>query len=160
AVHPHYLPIITLALHEHEFLVAKTSTAVLSAEQRANSDEVRMAFMALTRASLDFRIFFRYTEVSEITMHNAFNRALRDVLGLDRMLVEFSADVAEASALLERQAFRERAQAEHHRSTRFWFLGVIGTGILAALSVGTLLTQILQNRTALFEIWKHPLTTL
>ena len=34
AFHGHYLPILTLALHEHEFLVEKTSAALLSAEQR------------------------------------------------------------------------------------------------------------------------------
>jgi hypothetical protein len=160
AVHANYLPILTLALHEHGFLVEKTSTALLTAQQRMKPELVRAAFAALARASLDFRIFFRYTEVSEITMHNAFNRALRDVLGLDRMQAEFSGDVAEISAFLERQALRERAEVEHHRSTRFWFLGVIGTGILAALSVGTLLTQVMKNRGMFFEAWEHPLVAL
>jgi hypothetical protein len=144
----------------YETLDRKTSTALLTAKQRENPGEVRKTFVDLTRASLDFRVFFRNTEVSEITMHNAFNRALRDVLGLDRMQAEFSGDVAEILAFLERQAFRERAEAEHRRATRFWFLGVLGTGILAALSVGTLLTQVLENRPMFLEMWERPLATL
>jgi hypothetical protein len=160
AFRAHYLPILMLALHEHEFLVEKTSTALLTAEQRKDPERVRKGFLDLTRASLIFRIFFRYTEVSEISMHNAFNRALREVLGLDRMLVELSSDVAEISAFLEREVHREAAEAEYRRSTRFWFFAVVGTGILAALSVSMLVKEVLESLGLFVEAWKGPLAVL
>jgi hypothetical protein len=163
----YYMPIVALALHEHEFLVDKTSAALLSPSQRANPEESRKALMHLTQASLNFRIFFRYTEVSEITMHNAFNRALRDVLGLDRMQAKFTGDVREITDFLQRQNFlarldldRERLKVEHRRNSRFWLLGVIGTGILTALSVGALSKQILESRKMFLVAWEHPVATL
>ena len=67
-------------------------------------------------------------------MHNSLNRALRDALGLDRMLVELNDDVAEASSFLERENDREVAERDHQRSVRFWFFGVFGAGVFAALT--------------------------
>ena len=141
-----YLPITTLALHEHQFLVEKTSTALLSPGQRQEPSEVRRAFLTLTREFLDFRIFFRFSEVSEVSLHNALNRALREVLGLDRMLVELNNDVAEASAFLERENDRAVAERDHRRSRRFWFFGVAGGGVIAALTTAALVKQVLEDR--------------
>jgi len=156
----HYVPIVTLALHEREFLVEKTSSALFSREQRAEAASVQGLLVRLLQESLIFRVLFRYTEVSDISMHNAFNRALREVLGLDRMQAEFSGDIAEASAFVERQAELEKRRAEHHRERRFWFLGVIGAGILSALSVGAFVKQILEHGGGLANALAHPLAAL
>jgi len=155
-----YLPIVTLALHEHQFLVEKTSTALLTREQRRKPSEVRRAFFDLTRASLDFRIFFRFSEVSEVSRHNALNRALREVLGLDRMLVELNGDVAEASAFLERENDRAVAQRDHLRSRRFWFFGVVGGGVIAALTTTALIKQVLEDRELFVRAVLDPIAVL
>lgn len=93
-------------------------------------------------------------------MHNVFNRALREVLGLDRMQAEFTSDVTEISNFLQREHQRQTAEAERRRSTRFWFFAVIGTGILAALSVGTLVKQVLEHLNLIREIWNSRFTLL
>ena len=49
-----YLPIVTLALHEHQFLVEKTSTALLTPQQRCDPFQVRALFLALTRDFSEF----------------------------------------------------------------------------------------------------------
>ena len=141
----HYLPITILALHERGFLVDKTSTALLTASERRDSSKMRERFRALTRESLDFRIYFRFSEVSVISMHNALNRALREVLGLDRMSIEFNRDIVEISDFLQRQDLLDRAEQEHRRSRRFWYFSVIGTGVLGALAVSTLVKEGLQS---------------
>jgi hypothetical protein len=48
--------------------------------------------------SLGFRLFYRFSEISKITMHNELNRAFRNALGVGSMLGELAANVTEIGA--------------------------------------------------------------
>ena len=74
------------------------------------------------------------------------------------MQEEFASDVM--ADFLQREFQRQSAESEHRRNRRFWFLSVLGTGILAALSVGTLVKQVLEGRHFLSEIGSDPLAAL
>jgi hypothetical protein len=148
----HYVPIALLALHEHSFLVEQTSTALLTPAQRADRAAASRKFFELARQSLDFRVIFRYAEVSLITMHNALHRVFREMLGLDRMQAEFSADVAEISEFLQREEAHRRAEDEHRRGRRFWYFSMFGTAVLGALAVSTLVKEGFE---ILDAVWAH-----
>ncbi|MGE0717371.1 MAG: hypothetical protein AB7P02_18135 [Alphaproteobacteria bacterium] len=127
----HYVPIGLLARHEHAFLVDCTARAV------ATSDEGEGAVERLGRLrseSLAFRLFFRFSEISGVTMHNAVNRAFREVLGLDRMLDELADDIVEVEAHL--RLVEERRV--HHR---YYWAGLVGGAALAGLTTFTILKE-------------------
>jgi hypothetical protein len=123
----HYIPIFVLGLHEYGFLVDRTSRSVLNPEDERDIDKTLATLARLQSDSLVFRICFRFSQVSHISMHNELNRGFREVLGLDRMLREFAADVAEIEAFL-------RAAEEHKARSRTYVFSMIGGAALAALS--------------------------
>jgi len=123
----HYVPIGLLGLHEYGFLVDRTSRSVLNPEEEGDVNKTLASLARLQSDSLVFRICFRFSQVSHISMHNELNRGFREVLGLDRMLREFAADVTEIEAFL-------RAAEEHKARTRTYVFSMIGGAALAALS--------------------------
>jgi len=123
----HYIPIALLGLHEYGFLVDRTSRSVLNPEEEQDVNKTLATLARLQSDSLVFRICFRFSQVSHISMHNELNRGFREVLGLDRMLREFAADVTEIEAFL-------RAAEEHKARTRNYVFSMIGGAALAALS--------------------------
>ena len=118
----HYIPIALLAQHEHAFLIDKTTNSNfwLDPATAGKNEEKKRKLRDLTLTSLNFRLGFRFSQVSLISMHNAVNRAFREALGLDRMLAELTADVTEAAAFLGEvqrdEAANQRAAAADQRA--------------------------------------------
>jgi hypothetical protein len=111
----HYIPIALLAHHEHAFLIQKTtdSNFWLDPASAGTDEKNTESLRTLVAASLSFRLGFRFSQVSLISMHNAINRAFRESLGLDRMLAELTADVTEAATFLSTV---QREKAERQRA--------------------------------------------
>jgi hypothetical protein len=131
----HYLPIALLAMHEYAFLVDRTSRSVISYEEEQSLDKTLQILSRLRSDSLVFRVCYRFSQVSHITMHNELNRAFRKAFGLDRMLAEFAGDVTEIEAFL-------RMVDEHNSQTRFYWFSVIGGASLAGFAGLTIFTTI------------------
>ncbi len=132
---PHYIPIVLLALHEYGFLVDRTSRSVMNYDEKRDLNETLRILGRLKSDSLVFRVCYRFSQVSHITMHNELNQALRKALGLDRMMKEFAADITEIEAFL-------RAVREHSVETRFYWLSVIGGASLAGFAGVPIFTSI------------------
>jgi hypothetical protein len=98
--------------------------------------------------------------VSVITMHNSVNRAFRDVLGLARLMEKFDSDISDISGFLQRQAIFESGEREHARNRRFWFFSLMGTGVLAALTVSTLVKEGLESWRFSQHLFDHGVTVL
>jgi hypothetical protein len=133
----HYVPIALLALHEQSFLVAQTSNALIDGDPQTEPNLEKLS--TLVRDSLLFRLRFRFSSLSYISMHNALYAAFRSVLDLDRMMGELSASVTEAEILL-RQA---HAANRDHRF--FWGdrIGVIALGGFTAFAIAKELVEVL-----------------
>ena len=123
----HYVPIALLSFHEYCFLIDRTSRSVLNPEEEKNVNKTLATLARLRSDSLVFRVCFRFSQVSHITMHNELNWGFRESLGLDRMLREFAADVTEIEAFL-------RTVEEHKARTRLYAFSMIGGASLAALA--------------------------
>ena len=138
--HRHYLPIALLALHEQAFLVDRTSRATLDPAalgQPAALDTLR----ALLGDALSFRLGFRFSEVSYISMHNEINRAFRTVMSLDRMLRDLGDDVTVIEGFLSFRAEKARAQAAHVMERRFWWTSILGVMALSGLTTFTIIKE-------------------
>jgi hypothetical protein len=131
----HYVPIALLALHEYGFLIDRTSRSVMNYEDERSVNKTLQALERLRSDSLVFRLCYRFSQVSHITMHNEMNQAFRKALGLDRMMNEFAADVTEIEAFL-------RAVQEHNTENRFYWFSVIGGASLAGFAALTIFTAI------------------
>jgi hypothetical protein len=134
----HYVPIALLARHEHAFLVERTSASVLSSEELAHEDKAVQKLEGLRDSTLRFRLSYRFSELSFVSMHNALNRAFRQVMQLDQMMEKLSADVASVEMHL-----RDRRDAQHHRDElekhrRYYWTSVLGSAALAGLTTYTI----------------------
>jgi hypothetical protein len=138
----HYVPIALLARHEHAFLVERTSASVLSAEELADEDKAVQTLEDLRDSTLRFRLSYRFSELSFVSMHNALNRAFRQVMQLDRMMEKLSADVASVEMHL-----RDRRDAQHRRDElakhrRYYWTTVVGSAALAGLTTYTISKEV------------------
>ena len=140
--HRHYVPLKLLLLHEHGFLVDRTSRSVLTADAEKSADATLAKLGDLRRGSLVYRLMYHFLQVSYITMHNNVSLALREVLGLDNMLKQLSTDIAEVEGLFQslverRQELEERQRSENdrRRERRLHFTTVSGAAALVAIAV-------------------------
>lgn len=96
---PTYLPLALVAYHEYLQLLHLTQDcAFIPNRSRPGEDHERANHLRYELAK--FRLFFRFSHVSDIGHHNRIHRAWREALDLDRMLHELSLDVAEAGHVL------------------------------------------------------------
>jgi hypothetical protein len=137
----HYVPIALLARHEHAFLVEQTTESNFwpilrdSHGEEAIAEEDIAKLRKLREASLEFRLAFRFSQISLVTMHNEVNQAFRQAMGLDRMLAELSADVGEASVYLSEVQRQSIADKQEQTRAEFVRYATLGTAILAGVAV-------------------------
>ena len=130
----HYVPIALLARHEHAFLVRRTFMAVASAANMTPSEATINRLAALRHDFVHFRLSYRFSELSFVTMHNTLNQAFRKILHLDRMLADLGADVAAADVLL-------RESYERRKYSHFYLITGVGGAALAALTGFTIIKE-------------------
>ena len=135
--HRHYLPIALLALHEQAFLVDRTSRATLDPAALGHPAALG-PLRALLSDALSFRLGFRFSEVSYISMHNEISRAFRTVMSLDRMLRDLGDNVTAIEGFLSFKDETERAQAAHATERRFYWASIVGAMALASLTAFTI----------------------
>jgi hypothetical protein len=135
----HYVPIALLATHELGFLVDRTHRSVMPHHiDDIRSEETIEKFAELRRDALLFRDWFRFTQVSHISMHNELNRAFRRALGLDQMFREFTDDVNDIDAYL-------RTESELRRAYSARKLTAVGAGAFAGLTALTIARELIKG---------------
>ena len=133
--HRHYLPVALLARHEHAFLVTRTSASILTRKEMRDGPMTVRRLQELRETCLVFRLCYRFSELSSITMHNSLYRAFRQVLHLDRLTVELDADVETVEAHLRELRQSEEREDEDQKHRRYYWVTVIGAGALAGLTM-------------------------
>lgn len=134
-----YSPIVLLALHENWFLNLKRADAVTT----QSGEEAISVLQGIVDSALLFRLWFRFSSVSDISMHNAISEALREVLRLDRKLDEMQDDV---EAMTDCLVAAEREKNEHLeavRHRRFYAVGVFSAAALAGLTAQQIAKELL-----------------
>jgi hypothetical protein len=134
----HYVPIALLARHEHAFLVERTSASVISRTEMADQDKAVARLESLRESTLVFRLCYRFSELSFVSMHNALNRAFREVLHLDGMMEELGADIASVEMHLREVRETEHRRQEQEKHRRYYWASVIGGAALAGLTAYTI----------------------
>lgn len=124
---PTYLPLALLSYHEYLQLIHLTQDCGFIPNPRHPDGDMEK-IQNLRYELAKFRLFFRFSHVSDIAHHNRIHRAWRDALDLDRMLQELVLDVREADLVLER----------HHREvqSRRWRVGGAITAAVAGFIAG------------------------
>lgn len=122
-----YLPLAIVNYHEYLQLLRITQECAFIPDDRHIARDVEH-IQNLRRALATFRLFFRFSHVSDMANHNQVHLAWREALGLDLMLTEAVLDVREADLVLDR-AHRE----SRGRRWRWWaaFAGFLGTAVVA-----------------------------
>lgn len=131
AVPATYLPLAVLNYHEYLQLRHLTQECAFMPDVvEPAHDKDRL--MRLRSALAAFRLYFRFSHVSDLAHHNRVHRAWRDALDLDRMLQEVTLDVREAEQVLAR-IHQDAEDARHHREERerkrWRKLGVVGLAL-------------------------------
>ncbi len=139
----HYLPIFLLAWHEFYFLLHATARAGVWPEPGEEADAI--ACMQDTREAVTrFILCFRYSNVSRIGLHNEVSRALREALGLDRMLTDLDRVAVQIDAYLSRVAAAQAADLASRHARRFHWASVIGGAGIGWLIGFTIVKEILE----------------
>jgi hypothetical protein len=139
----HYVPIALLALHEHAFFVAKTSASVIPKNTVDDADKTIRIFQDLIEASLLFRLCFRFSELSYITMHNSVSRAFREALRLDQMLSQLATDILDAESHVRRVYNRKLELLNEERDRKFYWISVMGVSALTFLTADTIFKELI-----------------
>jgi hypothetical protein len=137
----HYVPLMLLALHEYAFLVERISQSLMTTVEEPSSETTLDLLANLRRDTLVFRLLYRFSQVSYITMHNAVNGALRKAFHLETMLNELGQDVSEGEAFFRIRHERLRAELEHERHRRYYVTSVLGAAALAGLTAFTIVKE-------------------
>ena len=87
------------------------------------------------KSCLIFRLCYRFSELSSVTMHNSLNRAFRQILHLDRLTEELDTDVETFEAHLRELRQSEERRNEDQKHRRYYWVTVIGAGALAGLTM-------------------------
>lgn len=141
--HRHYVPVALLARHEHDFLVRRTSAAILTQGEMGDSLQTVRRLQELREACLIFRLCYRFSELSAVTMHNGLNRAFRQVLNLDRMTQELDSDVETFETHLRQLRKSEEDRKEEQKHRRYYWVTMIGAGALAGLTMFSITKELL-----------------
>ena len=96
-----YLPLALLAYHEYQFLLELSQESAFLPEEGSPADDAKR-IRALSHDMARFRLYFRFSHVSNIAHHNTVHRGWREALDLDRMVRELALDVNEADRVLAR----------------------------------------------------------
>jgi hypothetical protein len=140
ALHQHYVPIALLALHEYGFLVDRTSRSVINYKDVIEENNLggTLAILDHLRSeSLAFRVCYRFSQVSHITMHNEFNRAFRKAFELDRMMNDLAANVTEIEAYI-------RTVDERNSQDRFFWFSVVAAAALTFLTAYSIFSDLVK----------------
>ena len=114
AITPTYLPMAVVSCHEYMHLLRLTQGAarrVHEAKPKEDKDRLQWLRMAL----VEFRLYLRFSHISDIGHHNDVYAAWRRGLDLDRMLQDLTLDVREGEQVLARL----HEEDEAHRAA-FW----------------------------------------
>lgn len=116
-----YRPLALLAHHEYLLLQHHTQDCAFLPDT-AHPEHDYERIQTLRTALAQFRLYFRFTHVSDMGHHNRVHRAWREALDLDRMLQELALDVREADQVL---AYHQRERNEK----RWRRIGAITSGL-------------------------------
>lgn len=100
AARPTYLPLALLSYHEYLYLLHLTQGCAFIPDP-AHPDKDKKRIQSLRYQLAKFRLYFRFSHISDISHHNRVHEAWRKAFALDRMLQDLSLDVREADQVLE-----------------------------------------------------------
>ena len=95
-----YLPLALIAFQEYLTLLKMTQGIFLPIDFHNPTENARRILENQQDELLDFRLNYRFSHASKITMHNLVYEKWREVLSLDKMQEEITQDVKEVEAFL------------------------------------------------------------
>lgn len=134
-----YLPLIVLNIHQLSQALSLNARTVLdtsgmrSLQDNGHSDDSVEVWEKLRRDALRLRNHFCFHTVSQVTMHNDWNKALRKVLELDVAEMRLSRDIAEMSERVEIAAQKNTELRRASFERRFGWISKIAAGLGLAL---------------------------
>lgn len=134
-----YSPIFLMALHEHLFLTGARYQSLLAHMHENAIDKLS----GMVDDVLMFRLFYRHSHVSNVSMHNAFSKGLREALSLDSKLSELQEDVNAVSAKLKEALHEKEAQEENEKHRKYYWISVWAGASLAGLTSYTMAKEVL-----------------
>jgi hypothetical protein len=153
-----YLPIIALNLHQLAQAMELNAMAVLDTDDtdtvkdKAEAGPEGLAVAVAHWRELEEKLAvlhsrFRFRQISPVSMHNSFNKALRDSFGLDELEQELTGDLAGMSARVQTAvALLEQERRSAFRRQFRWVSVVAAAAAACVVSVDIM--------TGVLSFWK------
>ncbi|WP_438012798.1 hypothetical protein [Psychrobacter raelei] len=130
-----YWPMLLLSYMEFRHLVYLTSN-VAPYHQNLGSDKTVIEGLEKQREKiLQFRLYYRYSQASQINNHNQFYAKWREAFGSDRLSQELSDDITQINSLLNYKADRHDQLANEKQNRIFTVVGIFATTILSVVGL-------------------------
>ena len=144
-----YLTLALVSFHEFRHLLLLTQESAMYISSSALSEHDIAQLRRLRHDLINIHLFFRFSHASMIGLHNIVHQAWRKAFGLDRMLDELTADVAEAEKVLSEEVHRLAEAAESQKEQRWRIWSTVATWVGAYFTISHVLE--IWVRTSLFE---------
>jgi hypothetical protein len=129
-----YMPLALLTYHEFIWLLRITQDSAIPLNFNLPNHEQADKLQHMGRELLQFRLSYRFSHVSLISMHNQVYQKWREIFDLNEMLSQANVDVSEAEQYLQTLLAKERAR-------QFRGLSVFTTSALAFIATNTLMVE-------------------
>lgn len=157
-----YTPILMLNLHQLYYMlsmnafarrfykdealekISSSSTTIETGLEEELSNEWRQ----LEQELADFKANFRFVQISQISMHNAFNNTLRTCFDLDKLEQTLTSDLASMSASIQAAVSLSQNKRRKHRERLFKRISKLVT----AGVTGVFLLEFFQTLQSLLDI--------
>ncbi len=129
-----YMPLALLTYHEFIWLLRITQDSAIPLNFQLPNHDQADKLRQMGRDLLQFRLSYRFSHVSLISMHNQVYQKWREIFDLNEMLSQANVDVSEAEQYLQ-------TLLEKERSRQFRGLSVFTTSALAFIATNTLMLE-------------------
>ena len=147
ALEPAYLPLVALNLHQHDRGLELGARAVLATpdhghlagKEYGDRIEDEGVYQSMIRGWTNLQddlarlnMNFRFRQVSAVSMHNAFNQALRQSLDLEGLEAQLSADFTDMSARMQTAILMRNQLRQQDFERRYSWLPMAAAAFAAA----------------------------
>lgn len=141
-----YLPIVVLNLHQHAKALELSARSILKTVdhqsildlygERGNDEDhyedIIKSWVKLQEELTQLNSRFRFHQVSQITMQNSFNAAMRKCLGLDAFEQQLNADISEMSNRMQTALLLRTQRSRREFNKRYYWLPLAVAGLASA----------------------------
>lgn len=130
-----YYPLVLISYIEYNYLLYLTASFSYQTSNQQNHEIYSASLEALQKKILDFRLYYRFSQGSNLTQHNCFFTKWRNTLGNDLLSQELYEDISQINTFLSYQSEKKLEDLNFRRDKTLGIWGIAATTFIATIGV-------------------------